>query len=227
MKKTFLLAGAAGMLLAACSQDKPVTTETTAPTLNPDSVEVTNMMDSTYQVEANRIAQQIAQDANLTDTAVVQKVQVIHYDRARRLEALRNQYAQDTTGRYVAVRRVNDSAVVAVQAVLPTAQYNTYSSNLGSYYEGPYTVVGVGRPVPTAASTPRGPKVVSYEKDGGDVKIEYANGTTVKIDKDGDRKIKYANGTKVKVDEDGERKTKYASGRKVKVDEDGERKVKK
>jgi hypothetical protein len=51
--------------------------------------------------------------------------------------------------------------------------------------------------------------VVKYEKDGGETKIEYSNGTKVKIDKDGDRKVKYPNGTKVKRDaDDGQVKIK-------------------
>ena len=50
---------------------------------------------------------------------------------------------------------------------------------------------------------------MKYERDGKEVKIEYANGTKVKIDEDGDRKTKYANGRKVKYDaDDNERKVK-------------------
>jgi hypothetical protein len=56
----------------------------------------------------------------------------------------------------------------------------------------------------------RGPAIEKYEKKAnGETKIKYANGKTVKIDKDGDTKVEYPSGRKVKRDaDDGQVKVK-------------------
>lgn len=219
-KNLFSLAAAAALATTACTQDKPVETTTTA-AVPADTAAIVTTDTTTYRSEADQLAARVAQDLKLTDTVVVTRIQKTYYTRGRRLNEVETRYAADTTGRYAALKQVNDDADHDVQAILPTAQYSSYAANRATYYDGtPYTVVAVA-PAPVR----RGPAIVKYEKDGGDVKIEYANGTKVKIDEDGERKTKFASGRKVKVDDDGDRKLKTASGRKVKVD-DGERKVK-
>jgi len=212
MKMTLLLSCVAGLLLAACSQDKPAAAVTdtqpaTAPTTTDSTAaEVKDVMDSTYRVEADRIAQQIATDASLTDTATVTRVRQAHYERARQLAATRKQYATDTTGQYAALRAINDNTAAQMKTALgnPT-QYNTYESNLGTYYDGPYTATH--RVLPTHRVR-RGPAIEKVSDDGR--KVKFVNGTKVKVDEEhpGEIKIKRANGTKIKIDEDGNRKVK-------------------
>lgn len=212
MKKTLLLSCAASLLLAACSQDKPaaVTTETqpaTAPvTTDPTAAEVKDMMDSTYRVEADRIAEQIASDAKLTDTTAVAQVREAHYERARQLAAARKQYASDTTGQYAALRTINDNTAAQVKTALNNPQqYSAYESNRDAYYNGPYTA---STTVGTAPRKRRGPAIDKISDDGR--KVKYANGAKIKRDEDhpNEVKIKRADGTKIKIDEDGNRTVK-------------------
>ncbi|OUJ75882.1 hypothetical protein [Hymenobacter crusticola] len=214
MKKTLLLSCAAGLLFASCSQDKPAatTTETqpaTAPaTTDPTAAEVKDVMDSTYRVEADRIAAQIASDANLTDTAAVARVREAHYERARQLAAARKQYATDTTGQYAALRTINDNTAAQVKTALNNSQqYGAYESNRGTYYDGPYTA-GAASTASGAAPRRRGPAIDKVSDDGR--KIKYANGAKIKRDEDhpNEVKIKRADGTKIKIDEDGNRTVK-------------------
>jgi len=212
MKKTLLLSCAAGLLVAACSQDKPATTtaETqlaTAPaTTDPTAAEVKEVMDSTYRVEADRIAQQIATDANLTDTATVARVRQAHYERARQLAAARKQYDADTTGQYSTLRTINDKTSAEVKTALNNPdQYQTYEANRGTYYNGPYTVT---RGVLPTHRVHRAPAVENVSDDGR--KVKFVNGAKIKRDEDhpNEVKIKRADGTKIKIDEDGNRKVK-------------------
>ncbi|SNC76151.1 hypothetical protein SAMN06265337_3240 [Hymenobacter gelipurpurascens] len=224
MNKTLLfLSCAATFTAVSCNQDKQAAVDAattpaadTAVVVN-DNVAVTTDTDTVaYRTEADRLADRIAQDLRLTDTVVVTKVQKTYYTRGRRIQQANTRYATDTTGRYAALRTINDETDRSVKTIVTNpAQYNTYSSNRDAYYAGtPYTASETTVETTTtrtaAAPAPRrkGPAIVKYERDGGDVKIEYANGTKVKIDEDGERKTKYSSGKKVKVDDDGERKVK-------------------
>ena len=209
MKKNLLFSCAAGLLLAACSQERPATaeTETQPVTTDATATEVENVMDSTYRVEADRIAQQIATDASLTDTATVARVREAHYERARQLAAARQQYATDTTGQYAAIRTINDNTSAEVKTALNNPkQYTAYESNRGTYYDGPYTVI-VAEAAP-ARSALRGPAIDKVSDDGR--KVKFVNGAKIKRDDDhpNEVKIKRADGTKIKIDEDGNRKVK-------------------
>ncbi|QJX46403.1 hypothetical protein HMJ29_05415 [Hymenobacter taeanensis] len=224
MNKTLLLLSCAATLGAAsCNQNKEAAVDAaTTPSAdtavvvrdNATDIAATGSDTAAYLTEADRIADRIAQDLRLTDTVVVTRVQKTYYTRGRRIQQANTQYATDTTGRYAALRSINDETDRSVKTIVTDpAQYNTYTSNRDAYYAGtPYTPSTTETTTTTTrASTParrRGPAIVKYERDGGDVKIEYANGTKVKIDKDGERKTKFASGRKVKVDDDGERKVK-------------------
>jgi hypothetical protein len=232
MNKTLLFLSCAATLTAvSCNQDKKAAVEAaTTPSAdtavvvrdgNADTTTADATSDTTaYRTEADRLADRVAQDLRLTDTVVVTKVQKTYYTRGRRLQQANNRYVADTTGRYAALRSINDETDRSVKTIVTSPEkYNTYSSNREAYYAGtPYTstetttetttTTASARPATPAPARHRGPAIVKYERDGGDVKIEYANGTKVKIDKDGERKTKFASGRKVKVDEDGERKVK-------------------
>jgi hypothetical protein len=220
MNKTLLfLSCAATLATVSCNQDKQAAVDAaTTPSADTAVVVRDNAMTDTdtvaYRTDADRLAERIAQDLRLTDTVVVTEVKKTYYTRGRRLQEANTRYATDTTGRYATLRSINDETDRSVKTIVTDpAQYNTYASNRDAYYAGtPYTVTETtvertttSRPAPARRS---GPAIVKYERDGGDVKIEYANGTKVKIDKDGERKTKFASGRKVKVDDDGERKVK-------------------
>jgi hypothetical protein len=227
MHKTLLFLSCAATLTAvSCNQDKQAavdaattpSADTAVVARNDASTDVaaTDADTASYRTDADRLADRIAQDLRLTDTVVVTKVQKTYYTRGRRLQEANTRYAADTTGRYAALRSINDETDRSVKTIVTDpAQYNTYTSNRDAYYAGtPYTASTTettSSTTTTRAAAParrQGPAIVKYERDGGDVKIEYANGTKVKIDKDGERKTKYASGRKVKVDDDGERKVK-------------------
>ena len=139
------------------------------------------------------------------------RIKTVYYTRGRKL----NSYMTDTTGRYAATKAANDEANQEIRTVLTDpSQYNTYSSNLGSYYAGqPYTVVVVD-------ATPAKPSLAERVGQGSGVKKMEHEG-------DGDKKTKFENGAKIKRDDDGSMKIKRADGTKVKIDEDGHRTVKK
>jgi hypothetical protein len=209
-----LLLVAATLGTAACRQEKKVETTTTAPVTDANSAGMTADTMAAHD-DARRMAARVAEDLKLTDTVVVTRIEKTYYTRGRRLGELQTRYANDTLGRYTAVRQVNDQADEEVRTALNNpAYYNTYSSNRATYGEGPYSLVPA-----QVAPIRTGVRTGSVGQGSGIKKLEREN--------DGDRKTKYGNGAKVKVDDDGSRKIKMADGTKVKVDENGHRTVKK
>lgn len=222
MHKTLLFVSAAATLLAAsCSQDKAAAVDA-ATTPSADTAVVVNdgagmnTDTTTYRTDADQLANRIAEDLKLTDTVVVTRIEKTYYTRGRRLNDIETSYSADTTGRYAAIRKVNDDTDREVRTIVTDPnQYNTYSSNRDTYYAGtPYSIEapneGAAPATRVAPARRSGPSIVKYDKKAnGETKIVYSNGTTVKVDKDGDRKTEYSNGTKVKRDaDDGEVKVK-------------------
>ncbi|KAA9333267.1 hypothetical protein F0P96_09830 [Hymenobacter busanensis] len=210
----FLFPVAAAFALASCNRDKPAAVDAATTPAADTAVVVSNADTTLYQDQAYRSADMVATDLGLTDTAQTRRVRTVYYNRARRLGDLDTRYATDTTGRYVAVRQVDTETDNEIRTVLnDDARYRTYQTNRARYYgyadaEEASEVDARGTANGTAPRR-RGPAIVKYKKDRSGTKVEYANGTVVKIDKDGDRKVEYANGTKVKRDaDDGQRKVK-------------------
>jgi hypothetical protein len=216
--KLLLLATAATVAFASCSQEKKteVTETTTAPAGTTETTTTTTTIDSTsYRTSADQLANQVAADLRATDEATKARLQQIYYSRGR---ALRDIEARpDTTGRYAALRDLNDNTTREVKTVVtdPTA-YRTYTDNQGNYYAGPYTTTVV-----TTTTTPAArPSVGARVGQGSGVKkMEHEN--------DGDHKVKYENGAKIKRESDGSVKIKRADGTKIKIDENGHKTVKK
>ena len=209
-KSLLLFSAAASLAVVSCNQDKQAAVDAATTPSADTAVVVNDGMD--YRADADRVITRVANDLDLRDTTVVSTIGRTYYTRGRRLAEVNNRYTTDTTGRYAALRAVNDETDNAVKTAVSDDQYNTYTSNRDVYYEGtPYTVVTVREPAAAAPARPRGPRVVEYDKQrDGDVKITYSNGKVVKIDKDGDTKVEYPNGTKVKRDaDDGEVKVKH------------------
>ncbi|MDF7812799.1 T-complex 10 C-terminal domain-containing protein [Hymenobacter sp. YC55] len=216
MQKTLLLLSAAATFTAAsCTQDKPAAVDAaTTPSADTAVVASRDGADTdtaTYRTDADALAARVAEDLKLTDTVVVTRIEKTYYTRGRRLNEATTRYSTDTTGRYAALRAINDETDQQVRTIIP-GQYDTYTANRATYYDGtPYTAAAPA--TASAAEAParrRGPAIEKYEKKAnGETKIKYANGKTVKIDKDGDTKVEYPNGTKVKRDaDDGKVKVK-------------------
>jgi len=215
--KLLLLATAATVAFASCSQEKKteVTETTTTPAGTTETTTTTTIDSASYRTSADQLANQVAADLRATDEATKARLQQIYYSRGR---ALRDIEARpDTTGRYAAVRDLNDMTTREVKTVVtdPTA-YRTYTDNQGNYYAGPYTTTVVTTTSTSAARPSLGARV---GQGSGVKKLEHEN--------DGDHKVKYENGAKIKRESDGSVKIKRADGTKIKIDEDGHKTVKK
>lgn len=216
--KLLLLATAATVAFASCSQEKKteVTETTTAPVGTTETTTTTTTIDSaSYRTSAAQLADQVAADLRTTDAAAKARLQQIYYSRGR---ALRDIEARpDTAGRYAALRDLNDNTTREVKTVVTDpAAYRTYTDNQGNYYAGPYTTTVVTTTTTPAARPSLGARV---GQGSGVKKMEREN--------DGDHKVKYENGAKIKRENDGSVKIKRADGTKIKIDEDGHRTVKK
>ena len=210
--KTLGLLALAALATSACSQEKSTTT--TTPETTTTTTTTTTAVDTlAYRSTADMMADRVAQDLKLADSAVVRRIRTTYYTRGRQLSG----FATDTTGRYAATRTANDNANREIKTILANpVQYNTYAGNLGTYYPGqPYTTVTVEKGTGATAkpsstqSVGQGSGVKKMEKeDDGDRKTKFENGAKIKRDADGSVKIKRADGTKIKIDEDGNRTVK-------------------
>jgi hypothetical protein len=205
---TKLLLLAAAATLASCSEKKTETTETTpAPPAPVATIDTT-----AYRTSAKTLADQVATDLAATDAAVKTRLENVYYTRGRALRDLDTRYATDTTGRYAALRAVNDQTTNEVKTIVTPAQYGTYTTSQGTYYNGPYTAAAAT--AATAAKPSLGARVgqgsgiKKLENDDDDSKVKYNNGAKIKRSDDGSVKIKRADGTKIKIDENGNRTVK-------------------
>ncbi|RYY17474.1 MAG: hypothetical protein EOO36_09665 [Cytophagaceae bacterium] len=216
--KHLLLAAAAAFATASCSQEKKTeTTETTAaPAGEQTTTTTTTTVDTAaYRTSAAALATQVATDLKATDAAIKTRLENAYYSRGRALRDLDTQYATDTTGRYAALRAVNDRTTSEVKTIVDPAQYKTYTTSQGTYYSGPYTATTV-----TTTTTAAKPSLGARVGQGSGIKKLEHEG-------DGDHKVKYENGAKIKRSDDGSVKIKRADGTKIKIDEHGNRTVKK
>jgi hypothetical protein len=214
-----LLATAATVALASCSQEKKTeTTETTTtPVGTTETTTTTTTVDTaSYRTSAQQLADQVAADTRINDAAARAQLQQIYYTRAQAMRLLDER--PDTTGRYAALRDLNDETTRKVKTVVtdPTA-YSTYTANQGNYYAGPYTMTTT---TTTTTSTAAKPSLGARVGQGSGVK-------KMERENDGDHKVKYENGAKIKRESDGSVKIKRADGTKIKIDEHGNRTVKK
>jgi len=213
--KLILLASAAAFAFASCSQDTK-TTETTTTTLpaGTDTTRVAAVDTLAYRNAADDLATRVAADLHNSDVAFKNRLQQVYYTRGRALRTIDNQYMTDTTGRYAAVKAVNDQTSSTVKAIVPAPEYSTYTSNAGNYYAGPYTAttLAVAKATETKPSLGKrvgqGSGIKKLENSEDEGKVKYNNGAKVKRSDDGSLKIKRADGTKIKIDENGHRTVK-------------------
>lgn len=214
MNTKLLLLAAAAALATACSHEKTAEVATT-PDVTTTTTTTTTTVDTTaYRSSADALADRVAADLHKNDEVTKSKLRTVYYGRGRALRDADLRYANDTTGRYAAIREANDAATRNVRTALANdGLYNTYTSGQSSYYDGPYTTVVVTEQ-PAArpglnARVGQGSGVVKMEReDDGDKKTKYGNGAKVKRNDDGSVKIKMADGTKIKIDENGKRTVK-------------------
>jgi hypothetical protein len=212
--KLILLATAAAFTFASCSQETK-TTETTTTTLpaGTDTTRVAAVDTLAYRNAADDLAGRVAADLHNSDMAFKNRLQQVYYTRGRALRNIDNRYMTDTTGRYAAVKAVNDQTSSTVKTIVPAAEYGTYTSNAGNYYAGPYTTT-------TTTTT-------TTTKPGLSARVGQGSGVKKLENKDDSHKVKYENGAKIKRSDDGSVKIKRADGTKIKIDENGHRTVKK
>ena len=111
MKNSLLiLAGAAALSLASCSQEK--TSETTvatdgAATTTTTTTTTTPLTDAQIEARAQRIADKMVANMKITDEATKTKIRTVYVNRYKRMNELRTKYTTDTTGMAVAMRDAN------------------------------------------------------------------------------------------------------------------------
>ena len=218
MKNSLLiLAGAAALSLASCSQEK--TTEvTTAPA---DGIMTTTtittigpMTDAQMEARAQRIADKMVADMKITDEATKTKIRTVYVTRYKRLNELRTKYITDTTGMAAAMRQSDMDTDMEFKTVFvdPT-QYQAYESSRLSYYDYDNTYT-------PSASTPDNTSSDAMSSGSSNMNsMDAGEGGKMKVKADGDIKIKDAAGNKLKVDgDDGTIKSKPAEGEKTKTE---------
>jgi hypothetical protein len=211
--KLLLVAAAAAFATASCSQEKKTeTTETTTVPGGEQTTTTTTTVDTaSYRTSADALATQVANDLKASDEAIKTRLQNAYYTRGRALRDLDTRYATDTTGRYAALKAVNDQTTSEVKTIVDPAQYKTYTTSQGTYYSGPYTATTVTTTTTKpslGARVGQGSGIKKLENDDDDRKVKYNNGAKIKRSDDGSVKIKRADGTKIKIDEDGHRTVK-------------------
>ncbi|WP_022824245.1 hypothetical protein [Hymenobacter norwichensis] len=208
MKKLLMfLPVAAAFSLASCNENKPA--ETAEATEATTSTAATGDMDTQYRSRAKRIADKMAADMKITDTAMVSRIENSYYTRAQRLGTLRGQYTSDTTGMGAAMRGAYSETDTEMKGYLPAETYTAYETSRPTYYEDAYmddsNMESGSMNNSASASTETG------SMDGGE-------GGKMKVKADGDVKIKDAEGNKAKIDgDDGTVKLKPENGEKTKI----------
>ena len=216
-----ILAGAAALSLASCSQEK--TTDTTVAagdgmTTTTTTTTTTPMSEADMEARAQRIADKMVADMKITDEATKTKIRTVYVNRYRQMGEMQTRYASDTVGMGAAMRE----AMTATDAEFKTiftepAQYQAYESSRSTYYDMADADAGMSSSSDMNSATTTTDASMSSGAATG-IGTMPADGGKVKVKADGDIKIKDAEGNKTKVDgDDGTIKTKPADGGKSKM----------
>ena len=219
MKNSLLiLAGAAALSLASCSQEK--TTEvTTAPadgmTTTTTTTTTTPMSEADIQARAQRVADKMIADMKITDEGMKTKIRTVYVNRYNRMNEMRTKYGTDTTGMAVAMRESNMSTDTEFKSVFtdPT-QYSAYETSRTTYYDED------NEPMDNASSDMSSSSDMNNSASSSDMSGSNmsADGGKMKVKANGDIKIKDAEGNKMKIDgDDGTIKEKPVDGGKTKI----------
>ena len=209
----FVLAGAAALSLASCSQEK-ATEVTTAPVAANGTTTTTTSTSTTttapeseavIEARAQRIANKMVANMKISDAATKTKIRTVYVERAKRMNEVKTKYATDTTGMAAATREAvaNTDAEFKTIFVDPT-QYQAYESSRSTYDDSNYMD-------DTSISTPDNTSTDAMSSGN-------ATDNTMSADAMGATKIKakYEDGSKLKVKENGKMKIKEADGAKIK-----------
>ena len=213
MKNSLLiLAGAAALSLASCSQEK--TTEvTTAPADGATTTTTTTttgpMTDAEIDARAQRIADKMVADMKITDAAMKTKIRTVYVNRYKRMNEMRTKYGTDTTGMAAAMRESNMSTDTEFKSVFtdPT-QYQAYESSRTTYYAEDNTPMASNM---SSVDTTGSMSSSNMSSSATTTSTDNMSGTTVSK-----MKAKAEDGSKIKMKENGKMKTKDADGTKVK-----------
>ena len=219
MKNSLLmLAGAAALSLASCSQEK--TTEvTTAPADGGTTTTTTTtttsapMTESEIEARAQRVADKMAANMKITDEATKTKIRTVYVNRYKRMNEMRTKYGTDTTGMAAAMRESNMSTDTEFKSVFtdPT-QYQAYESSRTTYYAEDNTPMDSSMPsVDTTGSMSS-----SNMSSTGNSKMNTSGSMSGDAMSATKMKVKAEDGSKMKMKENGKVKTKDADGTKVK-----------
>lgn len=222
MKNSLLiLAGAAALSLASCSQEK--TTEvTTTPAEGTTTTTTTTttgpMTDAEIEARAQRIADKMVANMKITDEAMKTKIRTVYVNRYKRMNDMRTKYGTDTTGMAAAMRASDTETDTEFKSVFtdPT-QYSAYESSRTTYYaddnapmdntssnmSSTDTTGSMSSSNMSSSSTTTSTDNMSGSAD--------MNGTSVSK-----MKAKAEDGSKIKIKDNGKVKTKDADGNKVK-----------
>lgn len=209
----FILAGAAALSLASCSQEK-ATEVTTAPIAANGTTTTTTSTSTTttapeseavIEARAQRIADKMVANMKISDAATKTKIRTVYVERAKRMNEVKTKYATDTTGMAAATREAvaNTDAEFKTIFVDPT-QYQAYESSRSTYDDSNYMD-------DTSISTPDNTSTDAMSSGT-------ATDNTMSTDVVGATKIKakYEDGSKLKVKENGKMKIKDTDGTKIK-----------
>jgi len=222
MKNSLLiLAGAAALSLASCSQEK--TTEvSTAPgdatTTTTTTTTTSPLTDAQIEARAQRIADKMVADMKITDEATKTKIRTVYVNRYKRMNDLRTKYTTDTTGMAAAMRdaRAAEDQEFKVIFVDPT-QYQAYESSRSTYDDSNYADDNSSSASmsDTAASSmaPSSSMTTTEETTTTTTDNSPSGASGVEVSK---MKAKADDGSKIKIKDNGKVKTKDADGNKSK-----------
>ena len=219
MKNSLLiLAGAATLSLASCSQEKttevtkaPVATDGMATTTTTTTTTSAPMSDADIEARAQRIADKMVANMKITDEATKTKIRTVYVNRYKRMNEMRTKYTTDTTGMAAAMREANTATDAEFKSVFvdPT-QYQAYESSRSTYDDSNYandnaSMSTPDNATPTDAMSP-GTTTTSDNNMSGTtdamgatkLKVKAEDGSKIKIKENGKVKIKDADGTKMK-----------------------------
>ncbi|HEX8327376.1 MAG TPA: hypothetical protein VF629_07535 [Hymenobacter sp.] len=219
MKNSLLiLAGAAALSLASCSQEK--TTDTTVAagdgmttTTTTTSTTTGPMSQAEIESRAQRIADKMVADMKITDEATKTKIRTVYVNRYKKMSDMRSQYATDTTGMAAAMRQSMAETDAEFKTVfVDPAQYQAYETTRTTYYE----MEDEPMDEPAMSSSDMSSDASATSNDAG--MMAPGEGGKMKVKADGDIKVKDAEGNKMKMDgDDGTIKAKPEDGGKTKI----------
>jgi hypothetical protein len=217
MKNSLLiLAGAAALSLASCSQEK--TTEvTTVPADGTTTTTMTTttgpMTDAQIEARAQKIADKMVADMKIMDEATKTKIRTVYVNRYKRMNELRSKYTTDTTGMAAAMRDANTAQDTEFKSVFtdPT-QYQAYESSRSTYDDSNYANDNSSA---SSMSDTTGAASSSMTTTESSTTTTTDNGMTSGMDVS-KLKAKAEDGSKIKMKENGKVKMKDADGTKVK-----------